>query len=496
MSVGASSKPTGSDAEPVPIKRNPSLLNAQAYPIAVPLRGVVQNYAWGKCHQTSLVAAMATEQVRSNRGPVRAPPLSRGNRFAELWMGTHPNGHSSVVLPGMGPASGEDATPEEHYLKDVIEADPEYWLGIEDAGRKDLPYLFKVLAVGQALSIQAHPNKSLAEKLHKQQPSNYPDGNHKPEICIPLGHFEALAGFRPVDEVLRFVDEVPELQELCSSSFVGSGSSSSSSRHCDTIMEDDEEEEDGKGQKAAKPANVLRKLYTNLMRQDKIHVQHQVKALVQRLKNKDERSPEEELILRTEKDYPGDIGIFSIYFLNYVRITPDMPRKYIYCAPDEPHAYLLGDAVECMAISDNVVRAGLTLKHKDVDTLLSMMSYRDDLLAELVCEAEQVGPHVLKYDPPVDDFIVYEITGPVPEGLELPRAAIVACVKGSFHVEFRPAKGHLGGHEFVDAAQAARHVLHEGPQDVKVGHTFFSCAGAALVVLDAEPEGRLFIATY
>ncbi|CAE8736631.1 unnamed protein product [Polarella glacialis] len=87
MSVGASSKPTGSDAEPVPIKRNPSLLNAQAYPIAVPLRGVVQNYAWGKCHQTSLVAAMATEQVRSNRGPVRAPPLSRGNRFAELWMG-------------------------------------------------------------------------------------------------------------------------------------------------------------------------------------------------------------------------------------------------------------------------------------------------------------------------------------------------------------------------------------------------------------------------
>lgn len=34
-----------------------------------------------------------------------------------------------------------------------------------------------------------------------------------------------------------------------------------------------------------------------------------------------------------------------------------------------------GDCMECMARSDNVVRAGLTPKYKDVDTLASMLTY-------------------------------------------------------------------------------------------------------------------------
>ena len=37
-----------------------------------------------------------------------------------------------------------------------------------------LPFLFKVLSIRKALSIQAHPNKQLAEKLHAKDPKNYP----------------------------------------------------------------------------------------------------------------------------------------------------------------------------------------------------------------------------------------------------------------------------------------------------------------------------------
>lgn len=40
-----------------------------------------------------------------------------------------------------------------------------------------LPFLFKVLSINKALSIQAHPNKKLAEQLHAKDPKNYP-GNH------------------------------------------------------------------------------------------------------------------------------------------------------------------------------------------------------------------------------------------------------------------------------------------------------------------------------
>ena len=43
---------------------------------------------------------------------------------------------------------------------------------------------------------------------------------------------------------------------------------------------------------------------------------------------------------------------------------------------NEPHAYIYGDCVECMALSDNTVRAGLTPKHKDIETLVEMLHYR------------------------------------------------------------------------------------------------------------------------
>lgn len=518
----------------------PELLVPLPYPAAVPLRGVVQHYAWGKCHETSLVAAMATEQVRSQRGPMRAPPLSRGNRFAELWMGTHPNGPSSVVVPGRGKSCGADTTFEEIYLKDAISSDPAFWLGAEDAERLDLPYLFKVLAVRQALSIQAHPNKQLAEELHQRLPAHYPDANHKPEICIPLGYFEALCGFRPIAEVRHFVRTVPELRALCctqQSSWHGScqdraaeaatpcsaanaeaegavgvgglcAPSMQTQHACHSQRRsreaDEEEPSHGSGDgKVVSPGCLLeddihrtglKELYGRLMRSNSFEVQRQVKALVARLGGLEDRTVEEDLILRVERDYPGDVGIFSIFFLNYVRITPGSQRQYIYCAPDEPHAYLLGDAVECMAISDNVVRAGLTLKHKDVDTLLGMMTYRDDLLSELVRTGERVAKHVVKYNPPVDDFVVFEVDGPVPEGYRLPHAAITACVQGSFTVDFRPPRGEPANRGLVDASGLSPH--EHGPQQVLMGHTFFSRAGTNLVILSMEQPGRLFIASY
>lgn len=61
---------------------------------------------------------------------------------------------------------------------------------------KSLTFLFKVLSVRTALSIQAHPNKSLAEKLHVEFPDVYKDPNYKPEIAIALSDdFVACYGF-------------------------------------------------------------------------------------------------------------------------------------------------------------------------------------------------------------------------------------------------------------------------------------------------------------
>lgn len=67
------------------------------------------------------------------------------------------------------------------------------------------------------------------------------------------------------------------------------------------------------------------------------------------------------------------MGVFAAYLLNAVVLAPG---EAVFLAANEPHAYLSGDCVECMAASDNVVRAGLTPKHKDVPTLVRMLTWR------------------------------------------------------------------------------------------------------------------------
>lgn len=80
----------------------------------------------------------------------------------------------------------------------------------------DLPFLFKVLSINQALSIQAHPNKEHARILHARDPKNYPDPNHKPEMLISISDgFEALCGFRPSHEIAEHLERYVDLADLC-----------------------------------------------------------------------------------------------------------------------------------------------------------------------------------------------------------------------------------------------------------------------------------------
>lgn len=74
-----------------------------------------------------------------------------------------------------------------------------------------LPFLFKVLSIAKALSIQAHPDKTLAERLHAERPQVYKDDNHKPEMAIALTEFEGLCGFRPLEEIAAALKDFPEL---------------------------------------------------------------------------------------------------------------------------------------------------------------------------------------------------------------------------------------------------------------------------------------------
>ena len=106
-------------------------------------------------------------------------------------------------------------------IQELFKLSGEKFLGykyLEKFGKEDellktsLSYLFKVLSVRTALSIQAHPNKKLAAKLHKEKPEIYRDPNHKPEIAIALSaDFMAYYGFALPELIKKNLQENPIL---------------------------------------------------------------------------------------------------------------------------------------------------------------------------------------------------------------------------------------------------------------------------------------------
>lgn len=151
-----------------------------------------KQYAWGQPGSCSLVADLA----QRGSGASIKPDVP----YAELWMGVHPSGPSTIARSGMKLSDWLDANPL------AIGAEV-----IKHHGTK-LPFLFKVLSVDTALSIQAHPDKVLAEQLHAERPEDYKDDNHKPEMAIAVRDFEALCGFETVHGIESVLARHPELR--------------------------------------------------------------------------------------------------------------------------------------------------------------------------------------------------------------------------------------------------------------------------------------------
>lgn len=120
--------------------------------------GDIKNYEWGKLGSESEVVKLAKLNDESFVSDESKP-------YSELWMGDHVSGQSTVK------GSGE-------LLGDYIQKDRKGNIG----GQDKLPFLLKILSVRKALSIQVHPNKAEAEKLHALHPDIYKDPNHKPEV--------------------------------------------------------------------------------------------------------------------------------------------------------------------------------------------------------------------------------------------------------------------------------------------------------------------------
>ena len=110
-------------------------------------------------------------------------------------------------------------------------------------------------------------------------------------------------------------------------------------------------------------------------------------TMIDRLVVKSEPTKLEKLLIKLYNQYPNDIGVFAPLLLNYFELQPG---ESFFIEANEPHAYISGDCIECMALSDNVVRAGLTPKMKDVKVLCNMLTYRFVIIQYLLVNKSQL----------------------------------------------------------------------------------------------------------
>ena len=296
------------------------------------LYNAIKYYEWGTRNEAAFIPHFLGIKAEPN-----VP-------YAELWIGAHPKASSEIEIDQV-------RIP----LNKVIEDYPAECLGayVCKSFSNTFPFLLKILSAANALSIQTHPNKSQARQLHAKDPNNYPDDNHKPEVAIALDSLIALAGFKPARSIRNNLESLPEVCELVGQKLI------------DEVLNSNN---------PSTEESLIEKAYKAFMQhaEDKERLTSCISKIQKRLADKTSRSPEEKQFLEQHRLFGDDIGLFSFFFFNLVRLKQG---QAIFTDAGIPHAYIKGNICECMANSDNVVRAGLTNKFKDVGTLLDIIRY-------------------------------------------------------------------------------------------------------------------------
>lgn len=328
------------------------------------LQGITKNYAWGS---TNLLADLRSE------------PLSKEPE-AEIWYGAHPAGPSTL--------------PDGTTLLSHFDDDAESLLGQPSVERfgPGLPFLLKLLAANRPLSIQVHPSIEQAKRgfaaedaagIDRDAPErSFGDPNHKPELIAAITPFEALVGFRPIEQTVAMLSAL-----------------GAAPRFVDTLAM--------KGYIAA--VEYLLNPADDAGKADAVAA---VASIVDGANVYDDEpwANEADLLTRLSIIYPGDLGIGVAALLNRLLLQPG---EAIFLDAGNMHAYVGGLGVEIMANCDNVVRGGLTSKHIDVPALL-------DIVRPEPLDAVPVAINNDRYDSPAPEFALttmspgvnYEITGP------------------------------------------------------------------------------------
>lgn len=360
----------------------------------------VQHYGWGSHDALTTLYGIADSQQRP---------------MAELWMGAHPKSSSQI----------ENDQGQQVSLREMIATAPVTWLGETVAQRfGELPFLFKVLCAEQPLSIQVHPSKSAAVTGFAKENQagipldapdrNYKDENHKPELVFALTPFQALNGFRELGDIANLLQPLSAAHPAIAAFL------------------------------QCPDTEHLANLFAQLLGMEPQQKTAALSALKEQLSQ--QQGGVWETIRHIARFYPDDSGLFSPLLFNVVTL---LPGEAMFLYAKTPHAYLHGVALEVMANSDNVLRAGLTPKYIDLPELLANLDFKPQSAETLLTQPRVLGDELI-FPVPVDDFAfsIHQLSSqfqPLSQTLfqsqqpqqpqQQKSAAIVFCIEGYAQLE-------------------------------------------------------------
>ena len=331
-----------------------------------------QNYDWGQYANNSLVATALMKN-----GEV----VDEKKKYAEYWMGTHPNGPSKIIKDN-----------REILLSEEING--------------QLSYLFKILSINKPLSIQLHPEKTFAEILHRKFPKIYKDDNHKPELFIALSDFELLFGFVEINKAIETIIKY---------------------KNCFNLKEGEKLLEE--------PNNENYKLFIEkLIFLEKDEYEKIIKLIIE-----NEETKNDYLLKKLYDNYGLDPGILIALFMNHLH---KKRGEAVFIDENIPHSYIFGNCLELMSCSDNVIRLGLTPKLVDKQNFEKIVNLNfEDMIYDKSNKNESDFMEVdkengiIKYDIKyIDDFKmeIYDIK----EGrfINIEKNSILFCLEGSMKI--------------------------------------------------------------
>ena len=261
---------------------------------------------------------------------------------AELWIGAHPTSPSKTLETNRG-------------LDDIISTDPQNTLGPQASDfQNELPFIMKILAIREPLSIQVHPNTQQAEEgftstqsgINETQLYSSPRG--KEEVVCALTQTDLKFGFRKVREIHSIIDAIgdPDLSAI-GESFSEETASQGLKKVIEKIL-------------SIEP-NQMDPIMSAVVSADMSGTVINEKELT--------------YFANLSETYSADPGLLLFLLLNFVSLEPG---DFLYVSPGVTHAYLSGNVVEITSNSDNVIRCGLTPKHVNAQEFLSIASFVSD----------------------------------------------------------------------------------------------------------------------